>query len=140
MTALLLGLLAGCVNHTTHLLEVELTGVITADADAPAGPVTLALMHAWSGEGELARPLLPITDVALDGPGPWSATLLYPVDDGEGLVVYGWMDGDGDGVLCSPTERTEVSGLVEVDGFPDFAFEVDLELTAPCAGPEALFP
>ncbi|MBK8181001.1 MAG: hypothetical protein IPK67_19360 [Planctomycetes bacterium] len=86
-------------------MEVAVSGEISAEASAPQGVVTVSLQHAWTGMDELRHPLGPIETFTVEGPGPYDWTLLYPEEEGDGLVVYAWMDGDGDGVLCSPIER-----------------------------------
>lgn len=140
MRSMVLLVVGGCLNQTTRLREVELSGEISAPEGASEGPLTVELQHAWSGEGALRHPLEPIESFSLDGPGPYSWTLLYPEEGGEGLVVYAWMDGDGDGALCSPEQEEEWAGLTEVQDFPAFSVVADLALDAACAGPEALYP
>lgn len=130
----------GCINQTTRLVEVAVSGEISAEASAAQGVVTVELQHAWTGTGELRHPLGPIETFTLEGPGPYDRTLLYPEAEGEGLVVYAWMDGDGDGVLCSPTNRDEPAGLTEVADFPAYVVTADVVLDAACAGAETLFP
>jgi hypothetical protein len=55
-------------------------------------------------------------------------------------VVYGWLDVDGDGVLCAPGAAPEPAGAVEVDGFPAHALGFSLALGSACAGASALWP
>ncbi len=76
----------------------------------------------------------------MDGPGPFSTSLDYFPEDGEGLLVYGWQDLDGDNQLCAPGAGEEPSGLVEVTDFPTFPVQVLLPLDATCSGPETLLP
>lgn len=136
---LLCGLLA--CNTTSELYEVSLEGSIqNSVSPSVPGIVTVTLYHASSGEGELAHPLEFIERFELDAPGDFSHAFLYPLDVGEGLVVYAWQDLDGDGILCAPDQTDEVAGVVEVSPFPAHAVVISLSMDAPCAGPEALFP
>lgn len=139
MTLLLL--LMACLSEDLQLLQVQVSGeVLPPDTGPQAGAVTLVFHHAWVGEGELEHPLGPIDSLTLDGPGPFEAELLYPVEAGEGLVLYAWLDADRDGALCAPDSAPEASGLVEVEGFPAYAVEADVPLSEGCSGAEVLFP
>lgn len=132
-------LVAGCINEDDRLYEVELRGEIVADATA-AGVVHLELHHAETGAGSLRTPLGRIDETELAGPGAAAWTTLVPIDEGEGLVLYGWLDGDGDGVLCAPGAAPEPAGVVELADFPAHTLAFTLTLDTPCAGASALFP
>lgn len=132
-----------CINEETHLYEVALSGQIAvAGGFSNKGEVFLQFHHESSvGAGELAHPLGEFEEMTLSSIGPTSQSLLYPKDEGAGLVVYGWLDVDGDGVLCAPGKpRTEPAGLVVVDGFPAHSVSYTLVLDTACAGPESLYP
>lgn len=101
--------------------------------------VHISLYHAWALEGELRHAVEYIASFEASV-GPFSVEAEYPVDKGEGLLVYAWLDNDGDGVLCTPTDRDDLAGLVEVASFPAEQVDVQLELSAPCAGPEWFYP
>jgi hypothetical protein len=136
-------LVTGCINVESNFYEVALTGQIDVAAGMPAmGEVHLEFHHAQSvGEGELAHPLGEFDRKIIPSIGSTSQTLLYPQDDGAGLIVYGWLDADADGVLCAPGQaRTEPAGLVVVTGYPAHALSFTLALDTACAGPELLFP
>ncbi|TKD09236.1 hypothetical protein [Polyangium fumosum] len=134
--------LAGCVNEETRLYEIELDGKVAVPDGAPsAGAVHLAFHVAKTfGEGDLEHPLGVFETRTVAGVGPVRETVLYPLDEGEGLVVYGWLDSDGDGVHCAPGQTEEPAGLVKVAGFPAHALSFSLTLRAPCVGPESLYP
>jgi len=136
-------LLTGCINQESNFYEVALSGQVFAAAGMPSkGQVHLEFHHAASvGVGELAHPLGEFDSEVIASIGPTSRTLLYPKDDGAGLIVYGWLDADGDGVLCAPGKpRTEPAGLVVVSGYPAHQLSFDLTLDTPCAGAESLYP
>lgn len=145
MTLLIVGLgfSTSCINQEKHLYEVVLSGQIAVGAGfSNKGEVHLQFHHANSnGSGELAHPLGEFEQMTISSLGPTSQSLLYPIDEGAGLVVYGWLDTDGDGVLCAPGKpRTEPAGLVVVDGFPAHSLSYSLILDTACAGPESLYP
>jgi len=88
----------------------------------------------------LRTPLGRVDETELDGPGAATWTTLVPQDEGQGLVLYGWLDLDDDGLLCAPGAAPEPAGLVEIAGFPAHSLAFTLTLDAPCAGASALFP
>lgn len=141
---LLAALLPGaCVNDDLTLYEFTLRGTVTVAAGLPAaGALHLELHHAESGAGRFAHPLgefAAFPDVGSPG-AELSVTARAPVDEGQGLVVYAWLDVDGDGILCALGVDDEPAGLVELAGFPAHNIRFTLELAEPCSGPEALYP
>jgi hypothetical protein len=135
-----LALLAGCINEERRLYEVELRGEVTSPGTVRPARVVLELHHAQTGAGPLATPLGFIDATELAGPGPATWTTLVPIEEGEGLVLYGWLDVDGDGLLCAPGGAPEPAGAAEVDGFPGHVLEFSLMLETSCAGPSAVYP
>jgi len=133
--------LSACVNDDTILYEVNLSGTIdVAEGSPSSGQVHVEVLHASSGKRVLSYPLRPITEFELDELGELEESILVPLEQGEGLVVYAWLDHDGDGALCAPGAAPEPAGLVELKDFPAHALEVELVLTEPCAGAEILYP
>ena len=121
-------------------IPVELSVKIAAPEGVdPAATVHLAVYHAWTGTGELRYPL-EIVDSFETNLGSSSFSFEYPSELGEGLIVYAWVDADGDGANCTPTERGDLADLVEVEAFPAEQASVSLFLDAPCAGPDWFFP
>jgi hypothetical protein len=90
-----------------------------------------------SGSGELEHPLGLIDQLELEpGARELDHTLLVPRDEGEGLVVYAWLDRDGDGILCGlDGDVAEPAGAVLLD-YPPYALEFEITLAQPCVGPE----
>lgn len=134
-----------CVNEDVHLFEVELAGRIATEDVAldGQGTVHLELHHGYVGEGELRRPLGLIETWALDSQvREFEDVVLVSTDGGaEGLVVYGWLDLDGDGVLCNVgAMEEEPAGVVVLGDYPAHEIEFELELSVPCRGIEPLFP
>jgi hypothetical protein len=136
----MLPIVASCgeARAPVKTLPVDLHGELRVPAGA-SGPVHVSLYHAWSGAGELRHPLQFIETFTAT-PGEYRHAFAYPVGEGEGLVVYAWVDLDGDGVLCTPSYRLDLAGLSEATPFPAAAPEVNVEMTAPCRGPEWFFP
>ncbi len=135
--------ITGCINVESNLYEVALSGQIdVAPGMSSTGEVHLEFHHAQSvGVGELSHPLGEFARQTIPSIGSTSQTLLYPKDDGAGLIVYGWLDADGDGALCAPGQpRTEPAGLVVVSGYPAHALSFTLTLDTPCVGPEFIYP
>lgn len=136
-------LLAGCINDDLTLYEFELRGTVTVAAGLPnTGALQLELHHAESGTGRFTYPLgqfAAFPEVGSPG-AELTVTARAPVDEGHGLVVYAWLDVDGDGILCAPGVADEPAGLVELDDFPAHTLRFTLTLAAPCSGPEALYP
>ncbi len=134
--------LLGCINDDLRLYEVALTGEITSVAAGQGGVVHVEVHHASAGTGQLERPLGLIDRFELaDGERSVDTELLVPIDEGQGLVVYAWLDLDGDGVLCSLAgNRDEPAGAIELGEFPAHAIDFELELDTACVGPELAWP
>ncbi len=131
----------GCVNEDVTLYGVRVTGrVQVAPEFESAGVVQLGLYFASAGEGELAFLVDEIELRELGAPGSVDEWFLVPLDEREGLLVYAWLDVDGDGVHCAVGGAEEPAGLVAVDDFTDHAVSFALVLDQACAGPEALYP
>jgi NAD(P)-dependent dehydrogenase (short-subunit alcohol dehydrogenase family) len=121
-------------------LPVELILGISAPGEVdPSATVYLSVYHAWTGEGELRHPLEFIESVETKL-GTSTITFNYPPEGGEGLVVYAWVDTDGDAIHCTPAGRRDLADLAEVGEFPSEQVSVSLFLEVPCAGPEWFFP
>ncbi len=136
----LAGTLAFACSEPPPPVPVELSLEILAPAEVdPSAPVYLSVYHAWTGEGELRHPLEMIESFETKL-GTSTFTFNYPVDAGEGLLVYAWVDTDGDAVHCTPAARRDLADLAEVGEFPSEQASVSLFLEVPCAGPEWFFP
>ena len=117
---------------------------VSVTIDAPeeidrAATVHLSLYHAWTGTGDLRYPLEIIKSYELPF-GSFNFRFDYPVEAGDGLVAYAWVDADGDGSNCTPTVRGDLADLAEVEDFPSEQVSVSLFLDAPCAGPDWFYP
>lgn len=143
--ALGLGLASGCINDDVLLYEVAVSG----SASAPSQPTAAGVLHLQFhhqrsfGRDSLAHPLGEFanrTRPSATLPIPFNETILYPTDAGEGLLVYGWLDIDGDGILCAPGQASEPAGITVPPEFPRHQLSLSLNLDVLCAGPERLFP
>lgn len=135
----------GCINDDIELYEARVRGrVAAASPTAITGTLHLQFHHQMSaGRGALAHPLGEIDRrqvAAVTLPVDIDETLLYPTQAGQGLIVYGWLDRDGDGILCAPGQVDEPAGAGRAADFPSHSLTVDLALTQPCAGAERLYP
>lgn len=134
-------LAASCINEDRTLYEVTLDGNVAASGSiAEPGEVHLELHHARTGSGALQTTLGKIDATTTDKLGRTEWTTLVPLGEGEGLVLYGWLDRDGDGLLCAPGSMPEPAGAVEVSGFPAHSLDFALDLVTDCAGPSAVYP
>lgn len=140
---LLLVFTGACINDDVRLYELALRGQVeVADGLPTTGRLQIELHHAEGGAGMFAHPLGLFAEFA-DAGAPGDELELaarVPIDEGSGLVVYAWLDVDGDGILCAPGVTDEPAGLAPIAGFPAHALEFSLVLAAPCVGPEALYP
>ncbi|MBL9040951.1 MAG: hypothetical protein JNM83_05090 [Myxococcales bacterium] len=136
--ALLALAFCGCVNDDIVLYETRVRGTVTAMA---AGTLHLEFHHETSfGQRALAHPLgLFERRVRTVSQSPYSLdeTVLYPQQKGDGLVIYGWLDIDGDGVLCAPGKTPEPAGLFRTVGFPSHNVNISLLLDRQCLGSES---
>ncbi len=120
------------------------TRAVTIKAQFTASPglqgkVHVRVFQAWAGQGVLRHALESVAayDAQL---GAHEKTIDYPINDGEGLIVYAWVDVDRDGVHCTPQRREEPSGLAQAASFPADVVNLQLDLAHPCKGPEYFFP
>ena len=133
-------IMTGCGEVEPPTMPVSISGSIEAPAGiAVDGKVFVSLYHAWSLEGDL-RHAVEFIESFETKIGPYSHEFEYPLDDGDGLLIYAWLDVDGDGILCTPDVRVDVAGLTEVTGYPAATVSADIQLAAPCAGPDWFFP
>ena len=133
--------LSGCAGTEEPTVPVNLGGTITLSdgAQNANGKVTVNLYHAWALEGELRHPVEFIESFETTV-GDYRHAFDYPVDRGEGLLVYAWIDQDSDGVHCTPSVRIDLAGLTEVSDFSFGEVKADIELDTPCAGPDWFYP
>ena len=99
--AWMFALMTGCEGVVTVVQPIDITGTI-ASADGHDGPVLVEVYQAWAGEGTLRYPMRFVDAAWVDTPGDFSLQVELPVEEGEGLVLYGWQDKDGAETFCRP--------------------------------------
>ena len=139
--ACLLAWLSGCAEGEAPTTPVSLSGTISVPdgVQSDGSKVTVNLYHAWALEGVLRHPVEFIQSFETTA-GEYSFSFDYPVENGEGLLVYAWIDLDGDDVHCTPAIRTDRAGLTVVQDFPSAEVTANVMLDVPCAGPEWFYP
>ena len=105
----------------------------------PAGTINYRVFVLESLEGELNHPLEEIEDFQSDG-AAYSHTFEYPLHLGSGLAVHAWLDADGDGIFCTPTARTDPSGLAWTEETPQAEVTLDIRLTENCRQANWFYP
>jgi len=137
--AYLLTWLSGCAEGEAPTTPVNISGMISVPdgVQSNSSKVTVNLYHAWALEGVLRHPVEFIESFETTA-GEFSFD--YPVETGEGLLVYAWIDLDGDDVHCTPEIRTDRAGLTVVQDFPSAEVTANIMLDVPCAGPEWFYP
>jgi len=132
--------IAGCGEAERPTTPVSISGTIAAPPGVASDvKAFVSLYHAWSLEGDL-RHAVEFIDSFEAQIGSYSHEFSYPLDRGEGLLIYAWLDVDDDGVLCTPDVRVDIAGLTEVTSYPAAEVSADIEIVAPCAGPDWFFP
>lgn len=134
-------MLLACAEGETPTTPVSLSGEISVPdgVQSDGVKVTVNLYHAWALEGQLRHPVEFIESFETSV-GQYSHSFDYPVEKGEGLLVYAWLDLDADGVHCTPTVRDDRAGLSVVQEFPAAEVTADVRLDVPCAGPDWFYP
>ncbi len=130
-------LLTACAEAPIETRTIEITGNVIAPPGVE-GPVEVRLFHAWSLEGKMRHPLQLIEIFTAEADKTFTHSFEYPVDGGEGLAVFAWIDTDGDGVHCTPTARNDLSGLTVNES--DIPEQVTVTLTEPCRAPGWFYP
>jgi len=109
--AYLLTWLSGCAEGEAPTTPVNISGMISVPdgVQSNSSKVTVNLYHAWALEGVLRHPVEFIESFETTA-GEYNFSFDYPVETGEGLLVYAWIDLDGDDVHCTPEIRTDRAG------------------------------
>ena len=132
-------LLTACAEAPIETRTIELTTNVEAPPGVE-GPVEIRVFHAWSLEGELRHPLHLIEIFPAETGDSFTQSFEYPIDEGEGLAVWAFIDTDGDGIHCSPSVRNDLSGLTVDEGAVGDQVEVTVNLTDPCRAPGWFYP
>ena len=121
-------------------VDVRLSGEVrNPDGPVPEGKIHFRVYHLQSLEGNLRHPLQEIVDFESDSPS-FSHNFSYPLHMGEGLAVHAWVDTDGDGIFCTPTERQDPGGLGWTEATPDGDVQLDVVLSENCRAANYFYP
>ena len=134
-------LLAACSNAPEEQFKtVTVNGTVRMLAGPmPAGTLHFRLYNLEALDGDLQHPLEEIEDFTSSTP-EFSHSFQYPVHKGSGLAVHAWLDMDGDGVLCTPTDKLEPSGLAYIAENPEESVTLDIALTGNCRAANYFYP
>lgn len=140
--------LSSCINEDLRLYETELRASLVYPLPAGEAATLRVEVHHAEARGSHPHPLGLIESFSLEpepgelAPESFERSVLVPIEAGEGLVVYAWLDLDGDGELCGLDGAgvDEPAGLVELGEFPTHELDFELTLDASCVGPEGLYP
>ena len=140
ITALIL--LSACSGAPEEkLVPVTLNGTIKMTAGpVPTGTISMRLyVLQTSQEGELQHPLAEIEDFQSDT-AEFTHNFQYPAHIGTGLALHAWVDTDGDGVFCTPSERLDPGGLGWIEEMPDGEISLTVTLTENCRAASWFYP
>jgi hypothetical protein len=134
-------LLAACSKAPEEQFKtVTVNGTVGMIAGPmPAGTLHFRLYNLEALDGDLQHPLEEIEDFTSDTP-EYSHTFEYPVHKGSGLAVHAWLDMDGDGVLCTPADKLEPSGLAYTPENPEETVTLDIALAGNCRAANYFYP
>lgn len=138
-TAMLLTACSGGPEKEWRTVTVS-GDVSMAAGPMPAGTLNFRLYNLWYLDGDLRHSLEEIEDFQ-SGSGSFSHTFEYPVHKGSGLALHAWLDTDGDGFFCTPSERVDPAGFVwqeDVEGVDTVTFNI--KLTDNCRAANYFFP
>ena len=141
LTCLLAVLVSSCSNTPDEAFTtVTLNGEVKMSA-GPMGPGTLyfRLYNLESLSGELQHPLNEIEDFQSDSP-VFTHTFEYPLHMGEGLAIHAWLDTDGDGIFCTPTQRLDPGALEYTETTPEGEINMTITLTDNCRAANFFYP
>ena len=139
--SLLAALISSCSNTPEEAFRtITLNGEVKmAAGPIAAGTIYFRLYNLESLEGELQHPLNEIEDFQSDSP-VFTHTFEYPLHMGEGIAIHAWLDADGDGIFCTPSRRTDPSGLGYVETTPENEIDMTIKLTENCRAANFFYP
>ncbi len=101
--------------------------------------INIMLFHAISGIGFQEHPLYEIETFQSDQLA-FEHTFDYDPKGNQGLLVYAWIDLDGDDILCTPDSRNDLAGASVNEEFPETNKPFLVKINTPCAGPDWFYP
>ena len=122
------------------LEKIAISGEISiAETIEMNQPINLTIFHAISGIGFQEHPLYEIESFTSDQL-TFQHTFDYDAKGNRGLLIYAWVDLDGDGINCTPVSRTDLAGVAINEEFPKTNEVFQVEIKTSCVGPDWFYP
>ena len=132
--------IVSCSDTKDSLEKITISGEIAlAETIKTYQPINLTIFHAISGIGFQEHPLYEIESFTSDQL-TFQHTFDYDGEGNRGLLVYAWVDLDGDGINCTPVSRTDLAGIAVNEEFPKTNEVFKVEIKTPCVGPDWFYP
>ena len=134
-----ISLITACSEPESTGEEMSITGTIVTSENFEGKTFHVSMFHAQSGIGFQQHPLYEIESFTTQSPN-FEHSFLYSPEGNTGLVVYAWLDDDGDGINCTVSSRNDVAGADVNEDFPNSKKNYSIELTDECVGPDWFYP
>jgi len=132
--------IVSCSDPEVSLEKITISGDISiAETIEMNQPINLTIFHAISGIGFQEHPLYEIESFTSDQL-TFQHTFDYDAKGNRGLLVYAWIDLDGDGINCTPVSRTDLAGVAINEEFPKTNEVFQVRIKTPCVGPDWFYP
>ena len=129
-----------CSDNEVSTEKITISGEISlAETIETNQPINLTIFHAISGIGFQEHPLYEIESFTSDQL-TFQHTFDYDGKGNRGLLVYAWVDLDGDGINCTPVSRVDLAGVAINEEFPKTNEVFQVEIKTPCVGPDWFYP
>jgi len=129
-----------CSDPEVSLEKITISGEVSiAETIEINQPINLTIFHAISGIGFQEHPLYEIESFTSDQL-TFQHTFDYDAKGNRGLLVYAWIDLDGDGINCTPVSRVDLAGVAVNEKFPKTNEVFQVEVQTPCVGPDWFYP
>jgi hypothetical protein len=132
--------IVSCSDNEVSTEKITISGEISlAETIETNQPINLTIFHAISGIGFQEHPLYEIESFTSDQL-TFQHTFDYDAKGNRGLLVYAWVDLDGDGINCTPVSRTDLAGVAINEEFPKTNEVFQVRIKTPCVGPDWFYP
>jgi len=137
--ALLAFIVGACSEPEETREQMTISGEISSISSLDGQTLYISIFHAQSGIGFQPHPLYEIDSFESQSTS-FERTFFYDRQGNSGLVVYAWVDNDGDGINCTMQSRNDYAGVSINEDFPNSSKSFDVELTKRCVGPDWFYP
>ncbi len=134
-----IGFISACSEPETTGEEMSIAGTIVTSENFEGKTFHVSIFHAQSGIGFQQHPLYEIESFTTQSPN-FEHSFLYSSEGNTGLLVYAWLDSDGDGINCTVSSRNDFAGADLNEDFPNSKKNYSIELTDECVGPDWFYP